>query len=250
MKGLVLPILVLGCLVLLAAGTLYAQKPLHPGEQPRSTAMITSNIWAGINTAALDGVDTYDTAAPPPPPGNYLYLYFLLDPGSSLPNYSVDIRKDEASLATRAKAWDLRALTDQTGTLMTLNLPFASSLPRGFKPVLYDLATGAHQNLRDNPSYTYLSPSTETPSSFKILMGDSTNPTVAVTYPNGGEQLVAGTPITITWSSSDASGILSQDVLYTLDGTNYLPITTVGGSVHSLAWTPPAAPSRHRPVRP
>jgi len=223
-------------------------KAVHSGgKSPSSVTVITNRVVAGINAAASDGVDSWDTAAPPPPPINYLYDYFLLDSGSALSNYSADIRKDEPTLAMKAKEWKLRAITDQLSTQVTLNLPFAESLPSGFNPVLYDLAMGVYQNLRSNPNYSYASPASETVSSFKILIGDSTNPAVTVTYPVGGEQLVVGIPVTVTWGSSDGSGILNHDVYYSVGGV-WTHIASLGGSVQSTVWTLPAGVNTARIV--
>ena len=250
MKYIVHFILLMTLMAILTGTALYAQSPNSsrgPMFSQQSTNLITTRVVAGINTAALDGVDPRDTVAPPPPPNGYLYLYFLLDSGSTLPNYSVDIKKDESSLATVAKEWKLRAVTDQESALTTLNLPFAASLPSGFKPVLYDLTSGAHQNLQDNPNYSYTSPSDGSVSNFRVLIGDSTKPSVGVTYPAGGEHLLVGLPQTITWTSSDGSGVLTQDVYYSVGGVR-TRIGTVGGSVHSLGWTPPGGVSAARIV--
>ncbi len=204
----------------------------------------TSNdIFAGFDPTGLDGVDTLDIVAPPPPPSDYLYLYFLLAPGQPLENYSDDIKKEEASTATTAKHWDLKALTDHTDTLVTIEFPIAG-LPSGFKPTLYELATGKYRNLRDIPYYEYTSPATETPSSFLVLIGDSTKPVVTVTAPNGGEFLVVGQPYNITWTSSDATGVLRHYIYYSLTGTApYTLIDSTNGNVYSFNWTPGAASS-------
>ncbi|MBA4313380.1 MAG: hypothetical protein C0417_12220 [Chlorobiaceae bacterium] len=204
----------------------------------------TSNpIFAGFDPAALDGVDGRDTVAPPPPPSDYLYLYFLLAPGQPLENYSHDVKKEEASLATVAKHWDLKALTDHTSELVTIEFPIVG-LPSGFKPTLYELATGKYRNLRDDPFYEYTSPATETPSSFLILIGDSTKPTVTVATPNGGEFLVVGQPYNITWTSSDGTGVLRHYIYYSLTGAApYTFIDSTNGNVYSYNWTPDAASS-------
>jgi len=240
------------CAILTCVGTLYShsRQPLGSksgGSGARSVNVVNNHVFAGISPAATDGVDAWDTAAPPPPPVNYLYAYFLLDSGSSIPNYSVDVKKDESSLASKAKEWKLRAITDQASTLVTLNLPFASSLPWGFKPVMYDLTTGSYQNLRDNPNYSYTSPSDETVSSFRILIGDSTKPSASLTYPVGGEQFLVGSLETITWASSDASGILSQDVYYSVAGL-WTHIAAVGSGIQTTSWTVPSGVSSARIV--
>lgn len=202
----------------------------------------TSNqIFAGFDIDALDGVDGRDSVAPPPPPSDYLYLYFLLAPGQPLENYASDVKKDEASLASAAKHWDLKAVTDHTSELVSIEFPL-TGLPAGFKPTLYDLASGGYQNLRDNPLYSYTSPATVVPSSFLLLMGDSTQPAAAVTSPNGGEFLVVGQPYTISWSSSDGTGILRHYIYCSLTGAApYTLIDSTDGAVSSYIWTPGTA---------
>ena len=202
---------------------------------------VANSIFAGFDPAAEDGVDPRDTVAPPPPPSDYLYLYFLLAPGQPLENYSVDIKKEESSLASVAKHWDLRVLTDHTSSEVTLEFPLAG-LPDGFKPTLYDLTTGDVTNLRESPFYVYTSPSTVTPSPFLLLIGDSTKPTVHVNAPNGGEFLIVGQPYTVTWSSSDATGVLKHEIYWSATGaTPYTFIDEVPGNVYSYNWTPTTA---------
>ncbi len=202
---------------------------------------VANDVFMGIDAGALDAVDPYDTVAPPPPPTDYLYLYFLLDPGQPIENYSIDVKKDEASLATKAKGWDLRALTDHTGSTVNLVLP-PTGLPSGFKPTLYDLTTDDYVNLADDPSYSYTSPGSVTPSAFRVLIGDSTKPTVTVSTPNGGEYLIVGTPYNITWTSSDATGVLRHYIYSSLTGgAPYTLIDSTNGATFTYAWTPGTA---------
>jgi len=218
----------------LAGGGLWAGAYVNP---------VSNDVLMGFDASALDGVDPYDTVAPPPPPSDYLYLYFLLDPGQPIENYSVDVKKDEASLATTAKGWDLRAITDHTSSTVNLSLP-VTGLPSGFKPTLYDLTTDNYVNLADDPSYSYTSPATETVYPFRVLIGDSTAPTVEVSAPDGGEYLIVGSPYNVTWTSSDATGVLRHYIYYS--GTGAAPYTlldsTDGGTL-TYSWTPLAASS-------
>ncbi len=223
MRKSFVPIVVLMLGVLLGVGTIYAQ--------------VGNTVTAGLNAAATDAVDGYDVVAPPPPPSNYLYEYFLLDPGSPLPNYSTDIKKDESSLMTMAKVWNLHATADAAGS-KTLNLAFSSI--GSYKAVLYDMTSGAYKDVTADPHYTYSSAAGTR--YFRLLIGDRTAPTVAVTYP--GAQLAVGTPVTISWTSTDATGILSQDVYYSLDGSTYTAIATdLDPSATSIGWTPSAGSS-------
>jgi hypothetical protein len=224
-----------------ALGTLTYVEPLTAGGGiwiGGQVNPVANDIFAGFDAAALDGVDAMDVVAPPPPPSDYLHLFFRTAPGQPIENYAIDIKKDEASTATVAKAWDLRAITDHTSSLVTLTFPDAG-LPAAFTPTLYDLAANTHQNVRANPTFTYTSPATETASAFRLLMGDSTKPNVMVTAPNGGEFLIIGTPYNVTWTSSDGTGVLEHEIYYSLTGAApYTLLATVNGSVHSYPWTP------------
>ena len=152
----------------------------------------------------------------------------------------MDIKKDEAGLITNAKHWDIRAVSDQYGLQQTLNFN-GSTLPPEFTPVLYDLQTGTHQDVRTNPNFTYASPQTQDPYSFMLLIGDNTKPTVIVEQPNGGEVLTVGTQYTIQWNSSDGTGVLRNDVYYSSTGTDpYTLIGSTAGNVHSFDWIPPS----------
>jgi hypothetical protein len=52
-------------------------------------------------------------------------------------------------------------------------------------------------------------------------------PSVTVTSPNGGETWTADGTYTVTWTASDADGDpLAYNLLYTVDGTNWLPLDT------------------------
>jgi hypothetical protein len=144
MNKFVLLTLVLTFGILFCVGTIYAQ---------------TGNtVTAGLNASAVDSVDSYDLVAPPSPPTNYLYEYFLLAPGSSLSNYSTDIKKDESGLSTTAKVWNLYAATDAAGS-KTLNLAFSSI--GSYKAVLYDMTGNTYKDVTADPHYTYTSAATQ-----------------------------------------------------------------------------------------
>ncbi|HLB00463.1 MAG TPA: T9SS type A sorting domain-containing protein, partial [Bacteroidota bacterium] len=75
-----------------------------------------------------------------------------------------------------------------------------------------------------------------------ILIGDSTEPAVAVSAPNGGEYLIVGTPYNVTWTSSDATGVLRHYIYYSLTGgAPYTLIDSTNGATFTYAWTPGSA---------
>jgi len=197
-----------------------------------------NDLSAGINAAAVDGVGLEDTVSPPPRPSDYVYVYFPLAPGAPLPNYSVDVKKDEASLSGHAKRWPLVTISDILSTPDTLQF-MGATLPPGFVPVLFDLQSGKYQDVRTYPAFTYTSPSSQTAYNFMLLIGDSTKPVVTLTAPIGGESLVANTPDTIRWISSDGTGLLRHYIYCSLTGAPpYTLIDSTNGNVDSLIWIP------------
>jgi|GEM_PF-6497539 len=214
------------------------------------TMSATNHVVAGIDILALDGVDPQDTGAPPPPPSNFVQLYFLSAPGQPISNYVVDFKKDEASLVTQAKHWALRSTSDLVNSVQTITFS-NSNFPSGFKPVLYDLQTGKYQNVSVNPSFTFQTPSVSGQvSSFTLLIGDSTKPAVTVIQPNGGEVATVGRPDTIRWSSTDGTGILRSYIYYSLTGSApYTLIDSTNGNVNSYVWTPPSGYSLSARIR-
>jgi hypothetical protein len=72
-------------------------------------------------------------------------------------------------------------------------------------------------------------------------LSDSTPPQVGLTGPNGGEIIDTLSSFTITWSASDAIGVVSQDLLFSTDGgTTFSPIVTgLAGSLNQYVWSVP-----------
>lgn len=61
--------------------------------------------------------------------------------------------------------------------------------------------------------------------------------TITVTYPNGGEELMIGTEVQVTWT---ATGIGSEvEVEYTVDGTQWRGIGKTNAGAGSIAWKIP-----------
>ena len=73
----------------------------------------------------------------------------------------------------------------------------------------------------------------------KLWLGDMLDPTVAVTYPNGGEVLVAATSAELTWTASDNTGVTAVDLLLSRDGVGGTYETIASGIANSgsHAWT-------------
>lgn len=73
---------------------------------------------------------------------------------------------------------------------------------------------------------------------------DSIAPTVVVGAPNGGETWYIGNTYDITWIASDASGVDSVEVLYSIDGGNqYVQVASGLLNDGQYSWTVPDTPS-------
>ncbi len=75
-----------------------------------------------------------------------------------------------------------------------------------------------------------------------FVIRDATPPSVFVTRPRAGETINPGTSFSITWDSSDNVGVISHDILLSLNGGRNFSITIIsglGGDVRSFAWTVP-----------
>ena len=72
-------------------------------------------------------------------------------------------------------------------------------------------------------------------------LSDQIPPQVGVTAPNGGEIIDTGSVFTITWTTSDAVGVTSQDLLFSTDGgASFSSIASgLSGSVNQYAWSVP-----------
>lgn len=80
--------------------------------------------------------------------------------------------------------------------------------------------------------------------------GDTTPPTVTVIAPNGGETLVGNLPVEIQWTATDASGISSVNLFYSLDdGATYRPIIRFLDNSGSYTWYVPNRPTTQARIR-
>ena len=80
---------------------------------------------------------------------------------------------------------------------------------------------------------------------FFRISGVDRPPSVVVLTPNGGEVLMPGQSVTISWNSSDDLGLASHDVRFSTDGgATFQPIATgIPGFRRNAAWTVPDQPS-------
>jgi len=85
----------------------------------------------------------------------------------------------------------------------------------------------------------------------RATTGDVTPPAVSVTSPNGGEAWKAGSIHPITWSATDAVGVTSVDLAYSINGGSSFPYAIATGIANSgsYSWTVPNAPASAVRVR-
>lgn len=72
----------------------------------------------------------------------------------------------------------------------------------------------------------------------KLNLGDMTDPTCAVTAPNGGEVVDVGSPVNLTWNASDPfGGVTGVDLAISRDnGSNWTNVATGVANTGSFVW--------------
>ena len=79
---------------------------------------------------------------------------------------------------------------------------------------------------------------------------DTTPPVVTVTSPNGGEVLAANATVTISYSASDASGIVAVSIELSDDnGVTWRPVARILGNTGNWSWFVPNRPGTANRVR-
>ncbi|MBN1481750.1 T9SS type A sorting domain-containing protein [candidate division KSB1 bacterium] len=200
---------------------------------------IDTDNYAGADPNATDGFDAlYDVPNPPPPPENFINLFFS-HPEWDYPLSDIftrDIRSTE-NLVHRAKTWDFCIETDQIGQQVQLQF-YDVDIPVNYGMRLINLDNDHIINLRSRQSLHFAANGVN---HFQLAIGDSIAPVVSLLSPNGGENLSAGQHININWTTSDSSGLLKFILYYTPDdGANYLPIVELPGDRTNYDWVVPS----------
>ncbi len=79
---------------------------------------------------------------------------------------------------------------------------------------------------------------------------DKTAPTVKILSPTTGDKLPSNSSFTITFSSSDDTGVVSHNILLSVDGTTFNPLATgLAGNVTSFKFTVPNMASTSAAIR-
>jgi hypothetical protein len=78
---------------------------------------------------------------------------------------------------------------------------------------------------------------------------DATPPTVAVTSPNGGEMVMGGTNLSITFTSSDDTAVTTHDINLSTDGGQTFPVVVTSGLAGNVqSFTFPVPPMLDTPM--
>jgi hypothetical protein len=90
--------------------------------QAHGDAVVSDVHRFGVHDDALMGLDGYDLPEPPPPPGNYLSLSFLMTGAATdLPNrWRHELRPSEIFM-DQTETWELVLETDQVGRPLLLD---------------------------------------------------------------------------------------------------------------------------------
>jgi Bacterial Ig domain/Cytochrome c554 and c-prime len=79
---------------------------------------------------------------------------------------------------------------------------------------------------------------------------DNTPPQVAVLTPNGGETLTGNQAYNVTWTASDASGIVAIHIYQSIDGgLNYTPVIYGLENTGTYSWTPANRPTTSAKIK-
>lgn len=107
--------------------------------------------WLGCATAAAEGPDPMDIAAPPGV-DDYVQVRFVhRDWGGQSGEYITDVRP----AASPSQRWDIEVSCSISRTLVTLSWPQVGSLPRHVAPVLFDPETGRRTNMAAVHTYRF-----------------------------------------------------------------------------------------------
>ena len=206
---------------------------------------------AGMANGATNGFDGgVDRPEPPTPPSgtNYVRTYFTDLNNATLGDKFTHDFHAPADLSDAFQTWNLEVeAVGHDGQTVTLSRT-ATGLPTGYRILLLD-GTAKHDLDAADFAFTYVDANGPKPLALRI--GDSTNPSVSLTAPNGGQNFTPGTTQTISWTASDGSGLAAILLEYSTDGgATYTAITTLtdAGQIAagSYDWTIPAALSSYQ----
>jgi len=196
-------------------------------------------LYPGAVGSALDTV--------PSKPGHCGVCHFDFNGGGTRNPYGVAIQNSGQSLnqeAGRSNAlWAVRLL-DSDGDGVASQSEITNTLTFANTPTFPGLSA-AHTNLVSNVALSDIA-GRLTP----VIGGDTTPPAVTVTKPNGGETLTANLATNLTWTATDASGVVAVHIhLSTNNGASWHPIARNLANTGTFSWVPADRPTTQARIR-
>lgn len=200
-----------------------------------ANGFVDSSSYVAADTSASDGYDSlFDLPKPPQPPANYVYVYFP-HPGWNVPlgpNFMTGVKHD-TSLADMAQVWTFVVATDQKNKIMTLTMSATGDSLLSYPIMLKDMKTGAVEDVRSSPIYTY-NTGTDSARVFQLIVG---TPIVSASYSYNPGWSMVGLPLSLTHDGvSDLFGRSAYVFGYS-GGSYFAPETLKVGEGYWLGTT-------------
>jgi uncharacterized membrane protein len=156
----------------------------------------------------------------------------------SAPATSVEFRLSNDQIINNADTLLGTVMSTVLGPGQNATISFSATIPTGISPgsrfigAIVDPAGNVMESNETNNTAS---------SAFAIV--DQNAPAVTVMSPNGGEAVISGDTFMIRWTSTDNVGVVSQDILLSVDGGatfNQVIVTGLAGTANSFVWNVPA----------
>jgi hypothetical protein len=183
------------------------------------------SVYPGAVGSRLDNL--------PSNPGHCGVCHFDFDGGGTRNPYGAAV---EINGGNSNAVWLVRAL-DSDGDGFSNQIEITNTIAYGNTPTFPGLKTSntnsvTHVSFGDIAGY--LTP---------VVGGDTTPPVVQVLVPNGGQIITANRPTNVTWSATDASGVVGVSIYLSLNnGVSYQPIALGLPNSGTFSWVPANRP--------
>lgn len=142
-------------------------------EMKASVSSLVDTAYAGMAKNATDDWDAgVDLPKTPPPPSNYIQVYFPHPSWLSAlgPNYKRDI-KALKSLDSTTSYWDFTINSDKINSDVTLSVNNFDFVPSNYDIKIKDLTSDSTHNVRTLGNYVYNTGTNGTTRLFKLIIG-------------------------------------------------------------------------------
>ena len=196
------------------------------------------NFLGTADSASSDFDESFDIFEPPTPPGSYLTMYF------PHPDWELELGSDLTQ--------DIRGNIDLSDTMHVWNIDITSNVSDSAVfvfdmvdvpevPIMIEhLQSGDRAYLADS-SWFGFNIIADSIYSFRISIGDTTSPTLALDPNTSGPQiLLSDSTHLFSWALGDGNGIDSVHTYFSLDnGETYHLVSDWSGYNESLSWVVP-----------